>query len=268
MFTVRLISGIILLLGTFLILNFGGDILFIATAALSLMGMFELYRVKKIEKSFLGIWGYVTACVYFIFIRFSLDEYVLLLLIFAFMIWAGVLVAAFPRYAVEDVIFAFMGVVYVAVMLSYLYKARMAAHGNYFVWLIFVGAWGCDTCAYCAGKLLGKHKLAPVLSPKKSVEGAIGGIVGAMLLGLLFAVFVNPGMDVDGNVKLFCVLTNLAVAVISQIGDLTASAIKRTYGIKDYGTLIPGHGGIMDRFDSVIFSAPAVYFAIMMFTRR
>lgn len=262
MFGMRVISGIVLLIGTFLILNFGGDLLCTVTALLSLMGLYELYRVKKIEKSILGIWGYATAVFYYILVHLSWEKYIALLLAFAFMLGMSMLVFRFPRYAVEDVIFVFSGVIYVAVMLSYLYKIRISTNGEYLVWLVFIGAWGCDTCAYCSGKLLGKHKLASVLSPKKSVEGAVGGIIGAMLLGLLFAMVIQQHMVSDIDMRIFCVLTNFAVAVVSQIGDLTASAIKRTYGIKDYGTLIPGHGGVMDRFDSVLFSAPVVYLAI------
>lgn len=268
MFGMRLLSGIILLLGTFLILSCGGDVLCAFALALALIGMYELYRVKSIEKSILGAVGYVAACVYFLLLRSTMEEYAIILFVFVFMFLMGVLVFAFPRYTVENVMFAFAGVFYVAVMMSYLYKARMAENGNYFVWLIFVGAWGCDTCAYCVGKLFGKHKLAPILSPKKSVEGSIGGIVGALLLGLLFAEAVKQKVAVDVDVRIFCILTSLAVAVVSQIGDLTASAIKRTYGIKDYGTLIPGHGGILDRFDSVLFSAPVVYFAMIILLKK
>ena len=97
--------------------------------------------------------------------------------------------------------------------------------------------------------------MAPVLSPKKSVEGAVGGVAGAALLGVIYAFAVNGGNSVP-QFALICA----AGAVISMIGDLAASAIKRDKGIKDYGTLIPGHGGILDRFDSVIFTAPVIYF--------
>ena len=122
----------------------------------------------------------------------------------------------------------------------------------------FLSSWGCDTCAYCVGMLIGKHKMAPVLSPKKSVEGGVGGVIGAALLGLLYAFAMNhwgnAGLD-----PVFCAITCGVGGIISQIGDLAASAIKRNYEIKDYGKLIPGHGGILDRFDSVIFTAPVIF---------
>ena len=113
--------------------------------------------------------------------------------------------------------------------------------------------------------LLGKHKLAPVLSPKKSVEGAVGGVLGAALLGFVFATVFKGFMAEFDNPQLACASACAIAAMISQVGDLAASAIKRNHNIKDYGRLIPGHGGIMDRFDSMIFTAPAIYFALTFF---
>ena len=110
--------------------------------------------------------------------------------------------------------------------------------------------------------LLGRHKLAPVLSPKKSIEGAVGGAAGAALLGFIYAALFGRNMSGVDNPQLVCAVACAIAAVISQIGDLAASAIKRNHGIKDYGRLIPGHGGILDRFDSMIFTAPAIYFAL------
>ncbi len=113
---------------------------------------------------------------------------------------------------------------YVAVMLSYLYQVRAMADGNYLVWLIFLSSWGCDTCAYCVGMLFGKHKLAPVLSPKKSIEGAVGGVAGAALLGLLYARSSALRWHEFANPQVACAIACAIAAVISQIGDLAASA--------------------------------------------
>ena len=132
----------------------------------------------------------------------------------------------------------------------------------YLVWLIFLSSWGCDTSAYCVGMLFGKHKMAPVLSPKKSIEGAIGGIAGSALLGILFAGIFGAKFSSVANPQAACAIACAIAAAISQIGDLAASAIKRNHNIKDYGNLIPGHGGILDRFDSMLFTAPAIYFAV------
>ncbi len=153
---------------------------------------------------------------------------------------------------------AFFGVFYLSVMLSFIYQTRILPGGVFTVWLIFICAWGCDTCAYCVGMLIGRHKMAPILSPKKSVEGGVGGIVGAALIGVVYGLLVNRFGGAEVNVISYAVI-GAAGGAVSQIGDLAASAIKRKHNIKDYGKLIPGHGGILDRFDSVIFTAPIIY---------
>ena len=146
-------------------------------------------------------------------------------------------------------------------MMSYVYQIRELPNGICLVFLVFLSSWICDTCAYLVGVTIGKHKLAPKLSPNKSIEGSVGGIVGAALLGALYG-FVFRGYLSEAflNPLVGCAIVCGIGAVISQIGDLAASGIKRNYSVKDYGHLIPGHGGIMDRFDSVIFVAPAIYF--------
>ena len=148
---------------------------------------------------------------------------------------------------------------YVAVMLSYIYQTRNLPGGIFSVWLVFVCSWGCDTCAYCVGMLIGKHKLAPILSPKKSIEGGIGGILGAALIGVLYGLAINYWGNAAADILEYAIIGAVGGA-ISQIGDLAASAIKRYHNIKDYGKLIPGHGGILDRFDSVIFTAPIIFY--------
>ena len=112
--------------------------------------------------------------------------------------------------------------------------------------------------------LIGKHKMAPVLSPKKSVEGGVGGVIGAALLGAIYALVISNWNGMSTHTPLMYALICAVGALISMVGDLAASAIKRNKEIKDYGTLIPGHGGILDRFDSVIFTAPFIYFLSMI----
>ena len=132
--------------------------------------------------------------------------------------------------------------------------------GIYFVWLILISAWGCDTCAYAVGMLIGKKKIFPNLSPKKSLEGCIGGVAGAMIIGALYGHFFVEASFPERSVAWIIALICGFGALCSMVGDLAASGIKRNAGIKDYGNLIPGHGGIMDRFDSMIVTAPLVYF--------
>ena len=125
-----------------------------------------------------------------------------------------------------------------------------------FIWIVVIAAFGSDICAYFTGYFLGKHKMAPNLSPKKTVEGAVGGLLGSSLFAWLF------GFIFMREMALVCLVLGLVGGAAGMAGDLTASAFKRKMGIKDYGNLIPGHGGILDRFDSVLFDAPYLYFYI------
>ena len=129
-----------------------------------------------------------------------------------------------------------------------------------FIWIVVIAAFGSDIFAYFTGYFLGKHKMAPNLSPKKTIEGAVGGLIGSSVLSWLF------GFIFMREMALVCLVLGLVGGAAGMAGDLTASAFKRKMGIKDYGNLIPGHGGIMDRFDSVIFVAPVVYYAICALT--
>lgn len=259
MFTTRLVSGIILVILALVLVTTGGGVLFAAVATISLIGMFELYRVMKLEKTPLAAVGYLAAALYYGFVWFEKEDLMMLMAAAFVMVLMAVYVFTFPKYKTEEITITFFGVFYVAVMLSYIYQTRILPGGIFTVWLVFVCSWGCDTCAYCVGMLIGKHKMAPILSPKKSVEGGIGGIVGAALIGILYALAVNYWGNAGEDVLRYAII-GAAGGAISQIGDLAASAIKRYHNIKDYGKLIPGHGGILDRFDSVIFTAPIIYY--------
>lgn len=264
MFKTRLLSGILLVIIALITVISGGGILFATMLVISLVGMTELYRVFEIHKGPLGICGYIFAILYYAALYYKemlmerLPEVFVLLFVAMLICLMAVMVFTYPKYRTEQVMAAFFGMIYVAVMLSFIYQTRILDGGVFTVWLVFICAWGCDTCAYCVGMLIGKHKMAPVLSPKKSVEGGIGGIVGAALIGVLYALAVNHWGDAGANAVSYAIIGAVGGAV-SQIGDLAASAIKRKHNIKDYGKLIPGHGGILDRFDSVIFTAPIIY---------
>ena len=203
MFTTRLISGIVLVILSLVVVGAGGSILFGVVGMISLVGLFELYRVMKIEKTPLGFIGYGTCIAYYGLLWFEGQQFVTLMCIAALMLLMSVYVFTFPKYKTEEITIVFFGVFYVAVMLSYLFQVRQMPDGGYLVWLIFLSSWGCDTCAYCVGVLFGKHKLAPVLSPKKSIEGAIGGVAGAAVLGFLYALtFQTHGWDKEPSTGL------------------------------------------------------------------
>lgn len=256
MFKTRLISGIVLVIIALATIISGSWILFFTLLAVSLIGMRELYKVMKVSDehvTVLELVGYLGAVLYYIAMKADFGNYGTMAIIISMILILFVYVFGYPKYHAEQVMAAFFGVIYVAVMLSFIYLTRSLPDGKFLVWLIFLCSWGCDTCAYCVGMLIGKHKMAPVLSPKKSIEGAVGGVAGAALLGVIYAAATQGKM---AEYALICAVG----ALISMVGDLAASAIKRSQNIKDYGKLIPGHGGILDRFDSVIITAPVIYY--------
>ena len=261
----RVVSGVVLLIIMASALLCGSWYLYLLCLGISLIGMYELYRVVGKEKSMLAWVGYLSAVLYYASIVFGFEQYSMLVIVFCFMAVMSTYVFTFPKYKSQDAMLIFFGVIYVAVMLSYICNVRMMEDGIYIVWLIFISSWVNDTFAYFSGVLLGKHKMAPVLSPKKSVEGAVGGILGATILGAVYGYFIKGHMSgVTGNPAITFAVAGLVGAMFAIVGDLAASAIKRDHSVKDYGKLIPGHGGILDRFDSVIYTAPAVYWAVFV----
>lgn len=263
MFKTRLLSGILLVAIALLTICSGSYVLFFTLLGVSLIGMQELYKAMGVHQekiNLLEITGFVGVAVYYAAMLLDFERYAMMAVIFALVMIMFVYVFRYPVYKADQVMATFFGIIYVAVMLSFIYLTRNLPDGKFIVWLIFLCSWGCDTCAYCVGVLIGKHKMAPVLSPKKSVEGAVGGVAGAALLGSVYA------WATQGQVLEYAVICAVG-ALISMVGDLAASAIKRNQGIKDYGKLIPGHGGILDRFDSVIFTAPVIYFLSVLILR-
>lgn len=284
MFKTRLLSGIVLVILLAICLVSGGWILWGILLLTSLAGLRELYQAigSKNEhldqKRFdiLALFGYFFCIVYYAVLALfdreigaiTVDFRILYLtLLFGLLVFMCIYVFSYPKYEPQDLMSTIFGLFYIPGMLSMIYLIRLMPKGVFLVWMVFVCSWICDTCAYCVGMLFGKHKLAPVLSPKKSVEGAVGGVVGAALVGLIFGLVLTKIRP--DEFRLFTALLMMGIggagAVFSQIGDLTASAIKRFYGIKDYGALIPGHGGIMDRFDSVFVTAPIIYILVLLF---
>lgn len=266
MFKTRLISSIVLVIIMAAGLLCGGPVLTLLMLFISLVGMMELYRIYGFNRKALGIAGYVLAIVYYGLVHFQIAEMPELLMVVSVMVFMGIYVFTFPKYNAEQVMCSYFSFVYIVVMLSYICRIRMCENGIYLVWLVFICSWINDTCAYLVGITIGKHKMTPRLSPKKSVEGAIGGVIGSGLIGFLYALLLGERLVID-NAMVALPVACCVGAVVSIVGDLAASAIKRNHDVKDYGRLIPGHGGILDRFDSVIFTAPVVYWVIFLFAR-
>ena len=190
MFRTRLISGIVLVVLALVFIIHGGWLLLSVSLLLSLIGLMELYRVFGFHKTCLGFTGYALTVVYYVLLAASSVYDVpinwLLYLMIVLMVFLLIMVNRYPKYHSNQIMQAVFGVLYVGVMFSFLYQTRILPNGTYTVWLIFLSSWGCDTCAYCVGKLIGRHKMSPVLSPKKSIEGARGGVGVTILLTCLY----------------------------------------------------------------------------------
>jgi len=163
---------------------------------------------------------------------------------------------------VSDTALVFIMLFYITVSMSCVVMLRNEEHGEYIYFLVFISAWFSDSAAYFTGKTFGKHKLIPSVSPKKTVEGAIGGLVACVIAFLVYGCIIGNVLNLTPNYLLFAV-SGLLMSVVSMLGDLIASLVKRYYEIKDYGNLLPGHGGVLDRFDSVFATAP---FLMLLFT--
>ena len=290
-FITRLISGAVILILTIALGAVGGPVLATALCIIACKGYLEFTNATKVLDegriiNALQIMGLVTIVLYYVALLLQDDLYcpeafkvwlsknvgsfnmftVLILLIFVtgFIGILYVYIFMFPRFKFQQVSNAVFGILYVGLTLSFVYYIRELPGGIYLVWMPFVTAWFSDTCAYLVGVTLGKHKMTPRLSPKKTYEGAAGGIIGAtlgsVLLGLIFTLVHKTGAI---SVLSFAGM-GFVGSIASMCGDLTASAIKRNNDVKDFGKVIPGHGGILDRFDSVIFTAPMVYFLMSL----
>ena len=261
----RIIGGFFVALTTLVMLLPGGIVSAIVLGVISIRGIYEFCRVYKLEHSILAYISYIATAIYYVILYIDkvqfLFPYVLLLL----MLLLAVYVFLFPKYRDKDIAAVFFGFIYVTVLLSYVFRIRSMTAGIFLSFFILISSWGNDVFAYFVGSAIGKHKFSPKVSPKKSVEGFIGGIVGAAAVGYLYAFWVSKYASGAEFNALYCSIIAALGAIPSVIGDLAASAIKRNNEIKDYGTLIPGHGGILDRFDSVIFTAPIIYYLVTLF---
>lgn len=254
----RIISGLILL-PLLLLIVYGGIPLYIAefvVVGIVLHEFYKAFEAKEIEPVF--IVGYIFAAYLAIKNIFNLPLMYTYAMIFGLFLVCIVYMLKGKKNII-DVSITFSGIFYVAIFFDFVVLTKNGfGKGDIYVWLIFIISFCTDVFAYFTGYFFGKHKLIPLVSPKKTIEGSIGGIlgstVGCMILGHFF-----------GMQMVHMVVIGLVGSIIAQFGDLFASSIKRYVGIKDYGKLIPGHGGILDRFDSVILVAPFVYNVIKLF---
>lgn len=248
----------------------GSVALSIAVFALVLMSLFEMYKSTGLLKKYkiLTLAGFLFAATAMSFllkaainnrINYPVFSQGFLQITLAF----GIVLMLFMIFMHEKVRFStvsivFLETVYITVAFSHIILISGEANGKITVWLVFFGAWGADTFAYFVGKIFGRHKLIEKVSPKKTIEGAFGGVVGSVLVYVVYGIILAKNGVGINYVNL--IITGVLAAVISQIGDLIMSCIKRENHIKDYGDIIPGHGGILDRFDSVLTVAPLIFY--------
>lgn len=186
------------------------------------------------------------------------DEYLGLTIVFIVILNLLLMAFLYPKITPLNVFGHIFATLYLCNLL-YIFLTRGLDNGFIWVLLLFTATWASDTFAYFAGRLFGRNKLAPLLSPKKTIEGAVGGVLGSMATAGIFAQYIQ-------NIALIhLVVLGLGIGVASLLGDLVESALKRQSNIKDSGQIIPGHGGVLDRFDSLLFTSPLVYYYVKLF---
>lgn len=270
----RVISGIVglaLLIGVVLL---GKVAIGFIVMALACLGLHEFYKaVGNAGFKPIKIIGYLSCIPLFLvglngqynFINlsgtvnyFSLLIFITALVLFSIMIFSN------NKYNVADAALTTFGIFYVVFLFSFLVLTSNFENGKYFIWLIFIGAFATDTFAYFTGRLIGKtKKFIPAIVPTKTLEGCFGGAIGCGVALLIYGLFINR--HISGIPIYHYIIMGIICGIVSQIGDWSASAVKRYAKIKDYGTIMPGHGGVLDRFDSILFSAPVIYFYLIFF---
>lgn len=263
MFT-RIITALICIPFLLYIIIKGGLVLELSIIIIAMIGSREIYRAFENQYKPLKIPGYISVLSILISIIYRPDLLgpITGLTVIGILV---IMVLKYPKYSIIDVSVTVFSTFYIAFLFPFIYLIRDMSVGGFLVWLIFISAWGTDTFAYFTGTFIGKNKLVPKLSPNKTIEGAVGGVLGAALLSFVYTWAYGTYYNAQIlDYILVIPLITLFASVIAQIGDLAASAIKRFLEVKDFGYILPGHGGIIDRFDSVLFTAPFVYFILYL----
>lgn len=254
----RIISGLVML-PLLLVVYFGGAVLMLGCFLIGIMGVKEFYNgfnAMDIKPSY---WiAAISSLALYSINMFKLDMEWYMMWFFAVVLLSLLYLFKINERKLEDAMATIVGIFYVIFFSFHVALVEQTGEYGILVWLVFFTAFGTDIMAYFTGYAFGKHKLCPQISPKKTIEGSIGGILGSVILSGVFGYFACPRLFIH------CMIIGLLGGVVSQFGDLTASIFKRKMGIKDYGNLIPGHGGILDRFDSVLFTGTMVYYYIAL----
>ncbi|ABB14294.1 phosphatidate cytidylyltransferase [Carboxydothermus hydrogenoformans] len=252
MLSYRIITALVALPGFLIVGYLGGVYLKALTALMALIGFYELYRMFLTKELKL----YVPLAYVLLLLGFF-DLVSREILPYFFFIATGIYyLVQHQKHSVLEFFYTYTSLMYVFLFI-FIYEIRSTPLGFRLFLFYFLLIWANDTFAYFVGKKFGRRKIAPALSPKKSVEGALGGLLGALFIAFLYGRFVL------GSLTLLPLA--FVTALIAQAGDFLESAIKRFAGVKDSGEILPGHGGILDRFDGVLLSAPVFYYLYLLF---
>jgi len=254
----RIIAGI-LMLPLLLVVYIGGYVLLGTCLIIGILGVREFYNgFRKAGVSPCDYVAYAAAAALYALNISGVDFKWYMLWFFGVVLACALYMFNVKKRKAEDGAATMLGIFYIIFFSYHVTLIQQIAGFSILLWLVFITAFGTDIAAYFTGSAIGKHKLCPDISPKKTVEGAIGGALGSVILCGVFGYFFAF------DLLIHCLILGAVGGVFAQLGDLTASVFKRSMGIKDFGSLIPGHGGVLDRFDSVLFTAPAIYYYIAL----
>ncbi len=263
----RIISGIFIVLIGLGIIALGGPVMYITGTALSIIALKEFYTAVSGK---LSMQNYVSMCFAAIFFALTYIKNTEWVIVFSMLYMLSnflFLIKEHQHLELKDLfanVFAFIYIVPAFLIMAII---REKNYGAFLLCLVFLSSATTDTFAYFVGKAIGKHKLAPHLSPNKTIEGSIGGSLVSTFVFVVVSLAINKYsnyFEVESLSIVFLVVIGFISSILSQLGDLSASAIKRITGIKDYGHLIPGHGGVLDRMDSALFVAPSLYVVLYL----
>lgn len=258
----RVVSGAILFSMLLVILILGNTtVVNISVSIVGILAISEYFNAFKNKNRGDRIVGLILA-ISIAFIDFIPEELFALLAPTVIAILFTKAIVTNMKISFVDMAVTGFGLLYILGFLMFIPLTYGAENGKFLIWYIAIASWGTDTFAYFVGSLIGKHKLTQI-SPKKSIEGSIGGIVGTVILSIIYTILINKFANLD--ISYLAILgIIILLSVLSQIGDLAASSIKRFVKIKDFGDIIPGHGGMLDRIDSIIFIAPFAYYLLTL----
>lgn len=262
----RILSAVVGILYILLMLYIGGWFFKISVLIMAFILMHEFYHAFK-EKGYKPVFWLGYVFIFFLFYSNFISLKYNSLVLTAVALLSGLIIPLFnQKINIMDILTTIFAAFYPGMMIFFLIPLafQVEPYGINLLILAFLVTWSTDTCAYFFGISFGKNKLCPSISPNKTVEGGIGGLVGSVLVSILFGIILSNSLKLNIGWYHFAII-GLLGGVFSQLGDLCASSIKRFCGVKDFGKLLPGHGGLLDRFDSLLFTLPVVYIYYLIF---